>query len=339
MQLPTALACRNLICGTVAQTSIQRYRGTTLLPPSTLHVQPDPAQTWTSMAEWTVDDLIHYGVAYWVVLARDGVPTDRNPKGLPVRARRVDPLMVQVHYSDNLLDYDNVRGFTVNGVEMEREDVIFFQSGADGLLKAGARTFTAIADLEAAAQRMANVELPAGVLQNTGAELNNEEAQALVSAFTEARQQSSIAFLQGVEWQTSGLDSRQLQLVEARAASDTLIARMYGVPVSMVGASPTGNASAMVYANLSMQQAAMVQSAVGPYLRAIEQVLSSDSVTPHGQSISFNVGAFLRSHPEASVSYATDLLAAGVIDQAEARSFLGIAEKGDTGSTLNPGEV
>jgi HK97 family phage portal protein len=336
--VPSAAACRNLICNTIAQLGIDRYRAAERLPAGLLVTQPDPSCTWTSTITQTVDDLIWYGQSAWIILARDGIATETNPQGRPVRARRVPGANVQVVYSDNLTDYNNVQGYIVNGQRVATGDVIYFAANHDGILNYGARTISSAIALEDAARRFATVELPAGILQNVGHELGPDEAADVVQAFQLARRENAIAFLQNVEYTRADLNPQDLQLVEARAHADTAIARLFSVPVSMIGASPTGNSGSLLYANVSQNMAQFVQTACAPYINAIERTLSLDSITAAGQQIRFDVQAFLRTDPEAATAYATTLQGAGVISIDEARGYLGIPSTNTT-PDLTPGRI
>jgi HK97 family phage portal protein len=331
--VPSAAACRNLICNTIAQLGVDRYRSAERLPAGLLVTQPDPSCTWTSTITQTVDDLIWYGQSAWIILARDGIATETNPQGRPVRARRVPGANVQVVYSDNLTDYNNVQGYIVNGQRVATGDVIYFAANHDGILNYGARTISASIALEDAARRFATVELPAGILQNVGHELGPDEAADVVQAFQLARRENAIAFLQNVEYTRADLNPQDLQLVEARAHADTAIARLFNVPVSMIGASPTGNSGSLLYANVSQNMAQFVQTACAPFINAIERTLSLDSITAAGQQIRFDVQAFLRTDPEAAT-----LQGAGVISIDEARGYLGIPSINTT-PDLTPGRI
>lgn len=332
-------ACRNLIAGTVSQLNVRRSRGVEALDAGLLLTRPDPDVTWTTQIEWTIDDLLFYGHAAWLVIARDGIQTEANPDGLPVRARRVPPTQIERLTSDRLTDYSRTQGYRINGTKVRPDDVIWFEAGHEGILTYGAATLAAAYDIEQAAKRMAAVELPAGVLKNEGAELGPEEAAELAAAWTSARQSNSVAVLQGMSWERTQLDAHDLQLVEARALASTQVARLANVPVSMVSASPSGNAAAMLYANLGMQTAAFVRQAVAPLLQEIEQVMSGDAVTPRGHSVRFDVARFLRTDPEAAMAFTTDLLAAGVIDTDEARIFMGLPPVAQEHPTATPGDM
>ena len=339
MQVPTVAACRNLITGTIAQLVVSRFRGTELIDPGLLLTQPDPSTSWASTIQRTVDDLIFYGAAAWLVVARDGISTETNPGGLPVRARQVPVTSVNRIESQVISDYDVLRGYDIGGQKVDARDVIWFDGGTDGVLNYGARAIAQAYEIEAAARRMASVELPAGVLQNQGHELGPDEAADVVSAFQQARQSNTIAFLQNVEYQRTDVNSHDLQLVEARATSSTEIARLFNVPVALVGASPTGNASALLYSNLAQNTAQLVQQAVGPILSVLEHTLSLPTVTARGQKVRFEVGAYLRTDPEAAVTYATTLTREGLLSIDEARSYLGIPPQGAPATDITPGRV
>jgi hypothetical protein len=339
MSLPTIASGRNLICGTVAQLDVHRFRGADLLEPGSLLTQPDPDVVWPVTIAETVDDLLFYGRAAWLVLAYDGQATERNPNGLPVRARRIPPTAWSPNVSTDLAAYTRIDGYTVGATELEASALITFGAGHEGVLTFGARTLAAGYALEQAARRHADVELPAGTLENTGHELSQDEAAAMVAAFQTARREHTVAFLQGLKYSREALMPADLQLAEARAIAATDQARLLGVPVAMVAASPTGGGNAMLYANLGATQALLLTQAVAPYLRAIEAVLSTDQVTPRGQAVAFSTSQWLRADPAAAADYAIALEAAQIVTKPEARGYLGIPAASSSPADLTPGRV
>jgi phage portal protein BeeE len=106
----------------------------------------------------------------------------------------------------------------------------------------------------------------------------------------------------------------------------------------MIGASPTGNSSSLLYSNVSQNMAQFVQQACAPFINAIERTLSLDSVIATGQQIRFDVQAYLRTDPEAATAYATTLQGADIITVDEARGFLGIPSD-TTVNDLTPGRI
>jgi phage portal protein BeeE len=330
LSIPSVAACRNLVVGTVVQLGLYRYRAGERLDPGWLLSKPDPSTTLPATLGGTVDDLAFYGRAFWRVLERDS-------EGYSTRARWTPLVDVTPETRDAAGSYAIVTGYRIAGVgTVDPPDVIRFDSPIPGILDVGGRTLAAALELESAARRLASVELPAGTLTNTGQELSPAEAQAVIADFEEQRRAHGLAFLQGYEYSRENLSPADLQLVEARANVATDVARLWNVPVAMIGASPSGGASALLYSNLSQQLAVLVSGAVAPHLRTVEATLSD--ALPRGQSVAFDVQAFLRSDPQAAADYAIALAGAGIISTVEARSLLGIPSAA-TSADLTPGKV
>jgi hypothetical protein len=326
LTIPTVSSCRDLIVGAVVQMTLGRTRAGERIPAGTLLEQPDPDTTRAATLAGTVEDLIYDVRAYWLVLARDGIATERNPQGLPVRGRWIPVRDVDPQVSRDAGSYSRLEGYRIAGVRplVAAENVIRFDSPLRGVLEKGADAIANALELEAAALRMSGVELPAGTLTNTGAELTRAEAEALIEWFEEARRNRTVAFLQNMEYERTQLSAEDLQLIEARANAATEMARLHNMPVTMVSASPSGSGSAMLYSNLGTQLSLMVSNAVAPYLAAIEQTLSLPAVTPQGQTVAFDRAAFLRSDPAEMRDHALELLAAKVISVDEARAMIGL---------------
>lgn len=339
LMIPTAKACRDLIVGAAVQMGIGRFRGAERMPDGALLTQPDPDTTWSATLAGTLDDLIFYGRAYWLVLAYDGQGTEANPDGFPVRARWFPYGSVTPEISDDGGAYRRLEGYRVDGVDgvIPPAQIIRFDSPLPGVLAFGGRAISTANAIEAAARRFADVELPAGVLTNEGTEVSPEEAADYVADFEVARRTNTIAFLQNARFERTSLSADDLQLIQARDRSDTEIARLFNVPVAMVSASPSGNSSALLYQNLASQLAVFVSNAVAPHLRTVEETLSLPSVTARGQRVAFDVQTFLRSDPSAAADYALALYAADLVSRDEARNFLGIPAS--VTPDLTPGRV
>jgi HK97 family phage portal protein len=332
MQIPAVAACRDLIIGAMIQFPPIRYRGTEVLDAGPLLTQPDPSTTFAAWLSATVDDVLFHGRAYGHVIARDDQGFPRSIRHLPFES------CTPITEGQTAGGYASLTGYRVTGASkpLPVADVLRFDSTSPGVLTTGARTLAAATELELAARRLSAVELPAGVLENTGTELGPDEAAEVLSGFQAARRASGVAFLQGVTYKREQLSPADLQLIEARAHVATEVARLFNVPVAMIGASPSGGAAAMLYANLASQQALLVSTAVAPPLHCIEATLSLPSVTPRGQSVAFDVQAYLRTDPSAAASYVVQLLAAAIITTDEARSFLGIPP---SSTSAQPGRV
>lgn len=338
LSIPTVKTCRDLIVGAAVQIRPQRFRGDELAPAGKLLEQPDPDCTWSATLAGTLEDLMYEGTGYWLVLARDGISTDRNPDGLPVRARWIPVGDVELELDRSSGSYSRLEGYRIAGIRgvIEPENVIRFDSPLAGILYAGATAIANALELETAAARMAETTIPAGTLTNEGAELSEDEAEELVARFEAQRREHGVAFLQGLTYQREQILAEDLELVAARANAATEMARLHNMPVTMVSASPTGGASAMLYANLGAQLSLMVSNAVAPYLATIAETLSRETVTPRGQRVAFDTATFLRSDPAELREHVLALFEAELIDRDEARAMLGVTVAGATERTAAP---
>lgn len=333
LSIPSVAACRNLVVGTVVQLTLFRYRGGVRLDPDWLVSKPDPSTTIAATLGGTVDDLAFYGRAYWRIL-------DRDSEGFPRRARWTPVRDVTVETGGSTGgSYSTLVGYRIAGVAdvVDPADVIRFDSPIPGILDIGGRTLAAALELEDAARRLAGVELPAGVLKNEGQELSPDELADEVARFADMRRTHGIAGLQGWSYSRENLSAADLQMIEARANVATDVARLWNVPVAMIGASPSGNASALLYSNLSQQLAVLVSSAVAPHLRTVELTLTDNY--PRGTNVAFDVQTFLRTDPQANADYVIALLGAGIIDTAEARAMCGIPTSPAPDAGLTNGSV
>jgi hypothetical protein len=339
LSIPAVKQCRDLIVGAAVQMAVYRHRSGDRIPNGKLLTQPDPDTTWARTLAGTIEDMIYDGIGYWLVLARDGQSSERNPDGLPVRARWIPSCDVTPKLSPDAGSYSRLEGYQIAGIEgiVATENVVRFESPLPAVLVVGADAIENALALEDAARRFSEVTIPAGTLTNEGAELSEEEAEAVVDRFEQQRREHGVAFLQGLTYAREQLTAEDLQLVAARAHTATEMARLHNMPVAQVAASPSGGGSVLLYANVGSNLALMVSNAVAPYLSAIEQTLSLPTVTPEGQAVAFDVPAFLRSDPDALKSYVLDLLKAEAITKDEARQMLGIGASADP--NLQPGTV
>ena len=276
-----------MIVGIASQLSVGRFRGDTEIDPGTILTQPDPDLPWSATVGLTVDDLFMYGASHWLVLRRDS-------ENYPTRARRLPALTVGERLDPDYSKFSRVLEYNINGTVVQARDIIRFTMPGQGLLRDEAAVLAAALTLQRSADRYVNVPLPAGVLTNEGQEIGDEDAKKIVADFDTARESGSTAFLQSMTFERTAINAADLQLVESMAAMDTRLARACNVPVSTVGASPSGGAHAQLYANVGQTLTQLVQQAVAPFLVAIEQAFSSQAVTPSTQQVKFDTGDWLR---------------------------------------------
>jgi len=286
MSLSVVANARNVIVGIASQLSVERTRDAEVLDPGTILTQPDPDETWPATIGRTVDDLLFYGECYWLVLRRDA-------EGYPSRARPLPYGSVAPTLDDDWSKYSRVKEYRIGSEKFPPTALVHFSMPGLGVLRESGILLTDCLTLADAASRHTTVALPAGVLYNEGQEVGEKDAKAIVAQFDAARLTGETAFLQSMKYERTALNAADLQLVEALATMDARLARAMNVPVAVVGASPTGGATALIYSNLTSTLANLILQTVAPYLRVIEETASA-VITPRGQVVKFQTEDWLR---------------------------------------------
>lgn len=321
MTVPAIARSRNILAGSIGTIPLESYNKLTgaHINNRTLIVQPDPALPRVNTITWLVDDLIFYGRGYLQVL--DVSPED----GRPFRARRIDPRRVQATIDSS--------GTLITGYQVDSKNVpssglnslIVFNAIDEGVLARGGMTISSAIALEQAAYNMASEPVPQMVLMNEGMNLPSDQVSAVMDTFRRARRERSTAYIEGpIKLEVVGMDSAQMQLVEARQHLSSEIARLMGIPAWYLNAE---NASA-TYSNVNSERRALVDFGLRNYLTVIEDRLSMDDVTPRNQVVRFDLDDFLRGNAAERVEMSIKLYDSGIITRDEAREFIDIAPAG-----------
>lgn len=168
---------------------------------------------------------------------------------------------------------------------------------------------------------LANDARVSGVL-SSDQELSQEAATRLKASWELAHggpgKAGGTAVLEGgMKWQQLSLSTEDMQFIAQRNYSVAEIARLFGLPPSMINAQ---SMDSMTYANIAEQGRAFVRDCLMSYLRRIEQALDSDmDLVPAGMCPQFNVDSLLRADAVARAQRAKLLIDAGVMTRNEAR--------------------
>lgn len=95
----------------------------------------------------------------------------------------------------------------------------------------------------------------------------------------------------GVHYQPILINPRDAQWIESQQFNTLQIARIFGVPSSLMLTAPDGNAQS--YSNVEQEWIAFVRFTLAGYVRKIEDALTE--CCPHGQTVRFNLESLLRS--------------------------------------------
>lgn len=308
MSIASVARCRNLIAGTIASIPLELYRKSTgeeLGSPVWLE-QPSKSQPRSVTIAYTCDSLIFYGSAYWLV--KELYADD----GRPARFEWIANTRVTFD-----LDIHNqfVTQYYVDGSAVPMEglgSLITFQAFDEGVLSRGKELIRAAADLNKAASIAAATPMPSGLIKNNGADLDPKEIQGLLAAWKNARNNRSTAYLTStLEYQPTSFSPKDMMYDEAKQFFATEISRMMNVPAIYLSADTN---SSYTYTNVLDSRKDFVAYSLQPYISAIEDRLSMDDITAHGNEVRFDIDKqFLRQDPMAELLVIEKKLALGLI--------------------------
>ncbi len=269
---------------------------------------PDPDTT----AQWhygmTVDSLIFYGFAWWLVLARDSF-------GFPSAARWVDPSRVRIDCTTGTAYVDSL--------QVAARDLIRFDGPNGSLLKDGARALKTYVLLEEAVRRYARLDVPLGLIEDEESQMTEDEVQAFLDAWEAARIKRTTGYLpRGLKYSAQVFSAEQVELGNARAFASAEIARAMNLPPSAVNA-PTNDS--LTYATTESNRRELVDMTLRGYVTALEQRLSMGDITPTGTTVSVDLGRFMRGDLQSVLTAAKTAVEAGVMTVDEIRTeWLGL---------------
>jgi len=334
LQVPSVSRCRNLIAGVISSIDLELYKkstGVELESPLWLD-QPDMRQPRSVTIAYTVDSLLFYGVAYWRVTSL--YQDDLRPSGFEwVSNSRVTVTTNQYG--------DQVEFYSVNGERCPMSGIgslVTFQSLLPGVLEVGGRTIQAALDICKASAISAATPMATSVLKNNGADLPEAQVSGLLAAWKAARASRSTAYLTStLEIQNVGFSPKDMMYNEASQYLATEIARLMNVPAYYISADMNNS---MTYQNILDGRKEFVAYSLQPFISAIENRLSMDDITAHGNIVRFAIDeTFLRADTAARLDAIEKMLNLGLIDLQQAQSMeqlspMGLSE-GVTQSDIN----
>ena len=271
MELSAVAAARNQLVSAICRMPLIAKRNGTQITPS-------PSWIWSALDRTspqlrlgdTVDDLIFYGWSCW--WRRNG------SDGFPLAVGRIN-------YGDWTIDADN--RVVVNGSPVRNDEVIVFRGLHEGILSYGRKTLEDARFLNKTVRaRLINPVPGLELHQVSGADLTQDEIDALVDAWSAARQggNGGVAYTsQHVETKELGLGSDSQLLIEARNAAAVELARIVGVSASQVDA--TAPKASLNYETTTGRNQEFVDFDLALYMTPITARLSMDDVTPHNTNV------------------------------------------------------
>lgn len=327
MSVPSVARCRNLIASVVADLPLNLYRKSTgeeLGNPVWVE-QPSINQPRSVTMAWTVDSLMMYGVAYWEVTevyAEDGRPS---------RFQWVPN--VKVTFETDLYG-TTITQYYVDAVARPQwgvGSIITFQFMDEGILERGAETIRAAIDLRKAAVIASATPQPAGVIKNSGADLDPKEVAGLLAAWKTARQNRATAYLTStLDYTPTSFSPADMMYDSAQQFLSTEVSRLCNVPAYMVSAEAN---KSMTYSNVLDERKQFFSFSVAPYVNAIADRLSMDDITARGNAVRFDVdSSFLKTDPMERLLVVEKMLSLGLITLDQAMEMEDLTPNGSAGA-------
>jgi hypothetical protein len=273
MGIATVAKARNTICPQIGRLPLQAWKGR---EPVTLGMellaQPERGVPRSTTITNTVDQLMFYPRAYWLV-------TERNSYGYPAFVKLVGHDAIREDTSGKLSHVDNV--------PVSPRDVIRFDSPLGAGLLADARdTLQRAYVLNQVTARAEDNPVPTVELHDEGNDqLTAEEVRKLVDAWADNRRRSGVAYTpKRIKTTPHGVNNGQL-LIDARRSIQLELVRHLNVSAWVADVSVEG--STLKYENRSLRNWELLDLNLAPYLSAIADRLSMGDVTPRGWEVRF----------------------------------------------------
>lgn len=272
MTVPAVVRARRLIAAAIARMPIHVWRDGRDVTPLWLTRTDTGVHPWHRML-WTIDDLIFYGWSLWHL--------DRSADdGSILAAHRLAPHRWQITAEGDILVDDRA---------VHPDDVCAIPGPDEGILTTGKIAVRHAAKLIGAADRAADTPSPTVNLHQTNDyRMTDEERSALIASWASARRGEN----GGVAFTSNGIDAQEMNsvqehlLIEGRNASAVDVARVMGIPASMIDA--TGPKASLSYETTEGKASELVNWGLSPFMSAITSRLSLDDMTPRGHVARFD---------------------------------------------------
>ena len=323
LQCASVARCRNLIAGVISSIDLELYKkstGVRLENPLWLD-QPDMRQPRSVTIAYTVDSLLFYGVAYWRVTSL--YADDGRPSGFEwVANTRVT---VTTDETGEAVQY-----YSINGVRAPMGGIgslVTIQSLLPAVLETGARTIQSAIDVQKSAAVALSTPMATGFIKNSGADLPEAQISGLLAAWKAARASRSTAYLTStLDYQTVGFSPKEMVYAESSQYLATEISRLMNVPSYLISADMNNS---MTYQNILDGRKEFVAYSLQPFISAIENRLSMDDLTAHGNVVRFALDeTFLRADTAARLDAIEKMLNLGLIDLEQAQSMEQLSPSG-----------
>lgn len=322
--VPAVFRAASLIANTTGVLSLEAFRDGSKLGAADTPVvvkRPDPFHTPRKFFRDTAWNLATRGEAWWWVAARDF-----DNYALSVLC--IPPFEVSVEEDPNDLRYPRIswRGRVMPNADMRQltlQQEPGSLRGIGPLQVCGAAVSVAV-EAQAWAANFFSGSVPSVTLESE-LELSESEADALAVKWASKPSNLPRVLSPSLHAKEFTVSPESAQLTESRAFENAEVARMYGIPGTLLDAALSG--SSLTYQNVGQEFDSFVRQCLWPnYLEEIEQQMSD--LLPRATVTQFNVDALLRADIGTRFEVYSKGIPVGVILPEEARAAEGLAPGG-----------
>ncbi|GAA1012175.1 hypothetical protein GCM10009551_097930 [Nocardiopsis tropica] len=285
LSVPAVKRARDLIAANIARCPMVAYKGETALvdQPGFLSRTDGPVGPFNRML-WTVDDLIFYGWSLWAV--QRGAPSSEERLGPVLAAERVP--FERWDFVDGRIHFD--------GAPVDAASVVLIPGINEGILRLCGTAIDHAIALNAAAAKSGRVPASQYLLkQIDGPPMTDAEMERLSTDFATARMAGdgrAVVSNRNMDVKEMGRVDPAL-LIAGRNTAAIEVARLMGVPASMLDAGLDGNGGSINYGNADVRNRQLVDYGLAPYMGAVAGALGLDTVVPRGTRIEFDTTTLL----------------------------------------------
>jgi len=294
MSVPTISRARDLHASVAGSTKLimytERWNETegemeeVQLAPRAWLRQPDPSVPYSTLMAWTVDDLFHFGRAFWYC-------TSRTADGFPASFTRLPAGTVTTQDQSGPVWFAPSSEVYFQGGMIPPEDLVQFISPVQGIIYMSEQCVATALRLEESRYRNAQSAMPSGVLKQTGGEpLSAQELAYLAAAFNNARMSNQTAALnEFLDYsETKALPDNMLMIESAEFQAKELC-RLTNIPFYLAGV----NIGSYQYTTSRGAREDLYLFGTRPYLSCISETLSMNNVLPRGTFVRFDIEDYL----------------------------------------------
>lgn len=292
---------------------------------SRLFQRPNSYETWPQFILNSVAQMFFDGESFAIA--------SRNARGEVIRLDRMDSRTCSPYVTEGELFYSvGQNPFVAEQIDylVPARDVLHLRQYCprhvlmgESPIKAAAMAAGINVSLSASqAAFFSQMSRPSGVL-STETVLNKDQLESLRQAWYKQSQkiaQGHVPILSGgLKWQQLSISSQDAQLIEAQRLSIEEIARVYGVPLPVIGdmtSSTLNNVEQLISLWLSIS--------LGSLLENIEQSFVKLFDMPVNESVDFDVTGLLRTDFQARIDGLTKAIQGGLYTPNEARAREGL---------------